>query len=104
MSEPRIAVEIDMAPEVWALQSDAELSEEAAEELADQLAARVRSEVPNAELSMTRTVRMASGAGNRIATVSLAEDDTPTPQQTEAMRGLETQIAAWARRLLRQQR
>lgn len=100
MTEPRIAVEIDMAPEVWALHSDAELSEEAAEELAEQLADRVRGEVPGVELAMTRTVRMVPGASHKVATVRLAEDDAPTPQQQDAMRTLESQLNAWARRLV----
>jgi hypothetical protein len=104
MTDPRIVVEIDIAPEVWALQSDEELPEEAAEELADRLAERVRREVPGVELSMTRTVRMAPGTSHKVATVRLAEDDAPTPQQQEAMRSLESQLNAWARRLLNARR
>ena len=103
MTEPRIAVEIDMAAEVWSYEAAEDVSEEMAEELADQLAERVRREIPDAELSMTRTVRMAPGAPQPIATVRLAEDDTPTPQQEEALDHLEKQIAAWARGLLKTQ-
>jgi hypothetical protein len=99
LTEPRIAVEVDMAPEVWMQATGEELSEEAAEELADQLAERVRREVPGVELAMTRTVRMVAGAPHTIATVRLAEDEAPTPQQAEAMRSLERQLNAWARRL-----
>ena len=100
MTEPRIAVEIDAAPEVWTQETDADLSEEVADEIADQLAERVRREVPGVELVMTRSVRIAPGAPHRIATVRLAEDDSPTPQQKQAMRELEKQLNTWARRLL----
>jgi len=102
MTDPRIMVEIDAAAEVWAQESDEAISDEAADDLADQLAERVSSEVPGVELAMTRTVRMLDGASHKIATVRLAEDEPPTPQQKEAMRGLETQLNAWARRLLKQ--
>ncbi len=102
MTDPRIMVEIDAAPEVWVQEADGDLTEEAADALADQLAERVRREVPGVELSMTRTVRMGSGARHKIATVRLAEDESPTPQQQEAMRNLETQLNTWARRLLRE--
>ncbi len=100
MTEPRIAVEVDLAPEVWMQATDEELSEDTAEDLANELAERVRREIPGVELSMTRTVRMASGSTHEIATVRLAEDDAPTPQQEEAMRSLERQLNTWARRLL----
>jgi hypothetical protein len=102
MTEPRIVVEIDAAPEVWVQEADGDLTEEAADELAEQLADRVRGEVPGVELAMTRTVRMVSGASHKVATVRLAEDDAPTPQQQEAMRTLETQLNAWARRLVKE--
>ncbi|MFO8079676.1 MAG: hypothetical protein R6V07_05155 [Armatimonadota bacterium] len=102
MTDPRIMVEIDAAPEVWAQEADEDLTDEAADELAEQLADRVRREVPGVELSMTRTVRMVAGVSHRIATVRLAEDESPTPQQQEAMRNLEKQLNTWARRLLRE--
>lgn len=100
MTDPRIVVEIDAAPEVWAQESDSQLTEDEVQDLADQLTEKVRREVPGVELTMTRTVRMVPGAPHTIATVRLADDEAPTPQQGEAMRSLETQIDAWARRLL----
>lgn len=104
MSDPRIMVEIDAAPEVWAQDTDGDLTEEAADELAERLAERVRREVPGVELAMTRTVRMGPDAPHTVATVHLAEKETPTPQQKEAMRSLERQINTWARGLVGERR